>query len=94
MGYRIRQATKQGWIECPYDGVADLSYPDSLTRRGRVTGGGSDQPYNYSESERDMQDGKALQNKETYAQRVLPFDGRFGRTITKDALCQQQHAML
>lgn len=32
----IRQATKQGYIECEVGGVADLSYPDSKTRRGRV----------------------------------------------------------
>lgn len=32
----IRQATKQGFIECIVGGVADLSYPTSKTRRGRV----------------------------------------------------------
>ena len=32
----INQATKQGYIECEVGGVADLSYPDSKTRRGRV----------------------------------------------------------
>lgn len=32
----IKQATKQGYIECEIGGVADLSYPDSKTRRGRV----------------------------------------------------------
>lgn len=32
----IRQATKKGYIECEVGGVADLSYPDSKTRRGRV----------------------------------------------------------
>lgn len=32
----IKQATKQGYIECEVGGVADLSYPDSKTRRGRV----------------------------------------------------------
>lgn len=32
---RIKQATKQGFIECTW-GVADLSYPSSKTRRGRV----------------------------------------------------------
>jgi len=36
---KIRQATKQGWIECEIGGVADLSYPDSKLRRGRVQGG-------------------------------------------------------
>lgn len=32
----IRQATKKGYIECELGGVADLSYPESRTRRGRV----------------------------------------------------------
>lgn len=34
---KIPQATKKGYIECEVGGVADLSYPDSKTRRGRVT---------------------------------------------------------
>ena len=33
---RIKQATKQGFIECAGGGGADLSYPSSKTRRGRV----------------------------------------------------------
>ena len=33
---KIPQATKQGYIECEVGGVADLSYPNSKTRRGRV----------------------------------------------------------
>lgn len=33
---RIKQATKKGWIECCDGGVADLSFPGSKTRRGRV----------------------------------------------------------
>lgn len=38
----IPQATKKGWyIECEIGGVADLSYPDSKTRRGRVQDGGN-----------------------------------------------------
>lgn len=32
----IKQATKKGYIECENGGVADLSYPSSKTRRGRV----------------------------------------------------------
>ena len=35
----IQQATKDGTIECCDGGVADLSYPSSKTRRGRVQGG-------------------------------------------------------
>lgn len=37
----IKQATNKGYIECVQGGVADLSYPDSKTRRGRVQGGGN-----------------------------------------------------
>lgn len=36
----IRQATKKGYIECKLGGVADLSYPELKTRRGRVQSGG------------------------------------------------------
>lgn len=37
---RIKQATKTGYIECCVPGVADLSFPNSKTRRGRVQQGG------------------------------------------------------
>ncbi len=40
----IKQATKQGYIECKIGGVADLSYPDSKTRRGRVQDMGDTSP--------------------------------------------------
>lgn len=36
---RVRQATKQGYILCENGGVADLSYPNSKLRRGRVQRG-------------------------------------------------------
>ena len=35
---KIRQATKQGYIEMVNGGVADLSYPKSQIRRGRCQG--------------------------------------------------------
>lgn len=38
---RIKQATKQGFIECVVGGAVDLSYPNSKTRRGRVQEGGT-----------------------------------------------------
>ena len=41
---RIKQATKEGYIECKVGGVADLSYPSSTTRRGRVQDGGNTCP--------------------------------------------------
>lgn len=37
----IRQATKRGHIECDSEGIADLSYPTSKTRRGRVIENGN-----------------------------------------------------
>lgn len=44
MMVNIKQATKQGYIECEVGGVADLSYPDSKTRRGRVQDNGNVSP--------------------------------------------------
>lgn len=40
----VRQATKEGSIPCEVGGVADLSYPNSTTRRGRVQGNGQISP--------------------------------------------------
>lgn len=34
--YRVKVANKKGYSECVIGGVADLSYPSSKTRRGRV----------------------------------------------------------
>lgn len=36
----ISQATRKGYINCELWGIADLSYPKSKTRRGRVQGNG------------------------------------------------------
>lgn len=36
MHVEVRQATKEGSIPCKIGGVADLNYPSSKTRRGRV----------------------------------------------------------
>ena len=41
---RIKQATKDGYIECEVGGVADFSYPSSTTRRGRVQDRGNTCP--------------------------------------------------
>lgn len=46
----IPQATKGGYIECKVGGVADLSYPNSATRRGRVQDGGTVSPTITAES--------------------------------------------
>ena len=40
MNLRIPQATKKGYIEVEPFGAFDWTYPDSLTRRGRVQGQG------------------------------------------------------
>lgn len=40
----VKQATKDGYIECEVGGVADLSFPESKTRRGRVQDGGQTSP--------------------------------------------------
>ncbi len=41
---KIKQATKQDHIECEVGGVADFSYPNSETRRGRVQDNGNTCP--------------------------------------------------
>lgn len=40
----VKQATKKGYIECIPGGLAELSYPKSNSRRGRVQGGGKISP--------------------------------------------------
>lgn len=40
----IKQATKKGYIECEIGGVADLSFPTSTKRRGRVIENGTISP--------------------------------------------------
>ena len=41
---KIKQATQQGYAECKLGGVADLSFPTSKTRRGRVQDNGDTCP--------------------------------------------------
>ena len=41
---KIKQATKDGYVECKVGGVADLSFPSSTTRRGRVQDNGDTCP--------------------------------------------------
>lgn len=38
---KVKQATRQGYIECELGGVANLCFPKSLTRRGRVIENGN-----------------------------------------------------
>ena len=42
--FRIRQATKRGYIEVVRGGAVDLAFPNSKTRRGRVQRGGKVSP--------------------------------------------------
>lgn len=44
MKLKIPQATKTGFIEVDPNGAFDFAYPTSLTRRGRVQGGGNISP--------------------------------------------------
>lgn len=37
---RVRQATEQGYADCPVWGCVDLAYPTSQLRRARTIGGG------------------------------------------------------
>ena len=46
----IPQATRGGYVECEIGGVADLSFPNSETRRGRVQDGGRVYPTVTAES--------------------------------------------
>ena len=41
---KIKNATKQGYIECPAGGCFDGQFPDSNDRRGRVQEGGNVTP--------------------------------------------------
>ena len=41
---KFKQATKDGYVECKIGGVADLSFPNSTTRRGRVQDNGDTCP--------------------------------------------------
>lgn len=46
----IKQATKKGYAECECGGIADLSFPNSKTRRGRVQDSGNTCPTITAES--------------------------------------------
>ena len=50
MNLRIKQATKKGYIEVYPKGAFDWTYPQSLTRRGRVQGrGGASVPQYFAQ---------------------------------------------
>lgn len=50
--FKVKQATKDGYILCRDTALVDLSYPTSTKRRGRVQlgGGGLSHNYNYNRS--------------------------------------------
>lgn len=47
---KVKENTTKGYSECKIDGVCDLSYPDSKTRRGRVQDNGDTCPTITAES--------------------------------------------
>ena len=71
---KIKQATKQGYIECEVGGVADLSYPDSKTRRGRVQGRGNVCPTLTAQNQDICKIGQISSDKSQYGT-VISDDG-------------------
>ena len=71
---RINQATKQGYIECEVGGVADLSYPDSKTRRGRVQDRGNVCPTLTAQNQDICKIGQISSDKSQYGT-VISDDG-------------------
>ena len=71
---KIKQATKQGYIECEVGGVADLSYPDSKTRRGRVQDRGNICPTLTAQNQDICKIGQISSDKSQYGT-VISDDG-------------------
>ena len=71
---KIKQATKEGYIECEVGGVADLSYPDSKTRRGRVQGRGNVCPTLTAQNQDICKIGQISSDKSQYGT-VISDDG-------------------
>lgn len=67
----IKQATKKGYIECENGGVADLSYPSSKTRRGRVQECGTICP-TITATETGVRKIDKITNKETHIRKLTP----------------------
>lgn len=65
---KIKQATKKGYTECKINGVADFSYPDSKTRRGRVEQNGFYEQAIKTAEENNAQEGDVI---DAFNQRVL-----------------------
>ncbi len=71
---KIKQATKQGYIECEVGGVADLSYPNSKTRRGRVQDRGNICPTLTAQNQDICKIGQISSDKSQYGT-VISDDG-------------------
>lgn len=71
---KIKQATKEGYIECEVGGVADLSYPNSKTRRGRVQNRGNICPTLTAQNQDICKIGQISSDKSQYGT-VISDDG-------------------
>ena len=71
---KIKQATKEGYIECEVGGVADLSYPNSKTRRGRVQDRGNVCPTLTAQNQDICKIGQISSDKSQYGT-VISDDG-------------------
>lgn len=71
---KIKQATKDGYIECEVGGVADLSYPNSKTIRGRVQDRGNICPTLTAQNQDICKIGQISSDKSQYGT-VISDDG-------------------
>lgn len=76
---KVRQATKQGFTEMEIGGVADLSYPESETRRGRVLNRGQVAPTLMTDSDTVMRIEDIDEEKQDVATSVRGGDGTLYR---------------
>ena len=81
---KIKQATKQGYIECEVGGVADFSYPDSETRRGRVQDNGNTCPTLTAESQEICRIEQVGQ--------ISSDNSQYGTVIGENGLCSTLQA--
>lgn len=75
---KIREANSKGFAEWNVGGVADLSYPSSTTRRGRVQGNCPAIQANEKEV-LYMEDEKIIQNKDEIHKVGVEIDGKIYR---------------
>ena len=80
---RIRQATEQGYTDCPAPGAADLSYPTSALRRSRTVGG--ERPRTSAYNSELLQSESLAEVSCPVSSKVGPFLGRLNSHISKDA---------